>query len=236
MKYTFVLFIFIFFFIVAGASFAWRYSNNKRIERIIKGYRDVVFSRFPLLPDSSESSERLAVLEHISPRDYVLEIGANIGGVSSLLINILENPSQLVSIEPLAANCEYLQELGRTTNKVFNVFHGVVKGPYLINCSGPNVPGSYVNCSISEEPQTVNLTLTEIQSKYNIIFSAAVIDCEGCYASIMQQILNLESIKQIQIEWDGEFMEKDILNSGFSLIANYTHMFIQRGVSVYKRP
>jgi FkbM family methyltransferase len=199
-------------------------------------YRELVFARYPNIPHSGEVAERMAVLNHINPSDKVLEIGANIGGVSTLIASMLNNPKHLVSVDPLQANCKFLTELGSNLQKNFNVFCGVVKGPKEIECFGPNKVGSSVKCvPRSTSGVTENLSLKDIQTKYNIEFTAAVIDCEGCYEHIFPQLLTSTTIKQVQIEWDGKFMEKDLIMAGFTLKANYEHEYLEKGVSVYLR-
>lgn len=201
----------------------------------LNNYINLVRSRYPKLPSSGEVSERAAVLEHINSHDIVLEIGANVGGVSSLLASVLDLPTNLVSVDPLAANCHYLAEMGKSIGKSFHVFHGVVRGQTKLNCFGENKVGAYCKCIPSNSPQTENLTIAEIQDRYKLEFTAVVIDCEGCYETLMPQILGLTALKQIQIEWDGKFMEKDILTAGYSLKATYYHPWLKHGVRVYKR-
>ena len=202
-------------------------------------YRNLVFERFPNLPESGEIAERAAVLEHIGASDVVLEIGANVGGVSLLLASLLSSPLQLVSVDPHRGNCSHLKMLGLSIAKEFHVFHGVIKGPVDIECTGPEVIGSYVKC-VPRSPssltfKTENLTIADLQTRFGLEFTAVVIDCEGCYETLMPQILSSQKIKQIQIEWDGKFLQDEILSAGFSLRANYVHKFLKRGVSVYKR-
>lgn len=215
-----------------------RHIRSRKARAMGIEYKNIVLSRFPDIPDSDEVAERLAVLEHISSSDRVLEIGANIGGVSSLLASILDTPSHLLSVDPLRANCEHLKTLGESIDKPFNVFCGVVKGLQDIDCIGPNKIGSYVKCfprKSGESQKTINLSVKDLERKFSIQFTAVVIDCEGCYEYILPQILSSNSIKQIQIEWDGKFLEQDVLKSGFTLIKNYLHEHLERGVSVYKR-
>jgi hypothetical protein len=166
----------------------------------------------------------------------VLEIGANIGGVSTLIASMLTNSQNLVSIDPLLTNCNHLVTLGTSLGVPFNVFCGVVKGPVSIQCEGKQVLSGYVECKPCDSPTTVNLTIKELQELYNIEFTAVIIDCEGCYKSIFPQIFELKAIKQIQIEWDGEFMEEDVLKEGFYLAETYYHQYLDKGVRVYKRP
>ena len=59
-----------------------------------------------------EAVERIVVLNHISPDDVVLEIGANIGGVSTLLASMLSDPKRLISVDPHQGNCTFLKNEG----------------------------------------------------------------------------------------------------------------------------
>lgn len=224
----------IFVLLATSAGILWKSSQDFRL---LKSYNDRVYAKFPHLPESLEVSERAAVLEHINRDDVVLEIGANVGGVSALLASVLDSPNNLVSIDPLAANCSHLQELGRSMKKTFHVFNGVVRGPKQIDCTGKGdeKAGSYCKCVPSETPITENLTIEDIEKRFMLKFTAVVIDCEGCYEKILPQILSIRSLNQIQIEWDGNFMEHDILVAGFYLSATYMHKHLKKGVRVYKR-
>lgn len=211
-----------------------QYHASRSLYTTLRGYRSIVNDTYPHLPYTDEVSERLAVLEHISPDDVVLEIGANMGGVSSLLATVID-PKNLVSVEPHGANCDHLKQIGAQLGREFHVFRGVVKGPVNLLCTGEKTVGSYCTCVESSDTTTENLTISEIENKFQKKFTAIVIDCEGCYEGIMDQILASETIKQIQIEWDGKFIENRILASGYTLQAVYKHVSIKSGVRVYKR-
>ena len=206
---------------------------------VVQKYKRIIRKRFPIIPESLEAAERMAVMNHISSDDVVLEIGANIGGVSTLLASMLSNPNHLVSVDPHQGNCTFLKKEGMRIGKPFNVFHGVVKGPTLLSCTGSTTVGSYVHCepciNSTNVNETENLSILQLEERYRLQFTAVVIDCEGCYESLMPQILAHHSIRQIQIEWDGTFMEKDIINAGFKHVDTYTHLHLFRGVRVYKK-
>ena len=204
---------------------------------IIEGYKNIIRKRFPILPESLEAAERMAVMNHISSDDVVLEIGANIGGVSTLLATILSDPNHLVSVDPHKGNCKFLKQEGIRIGKPFNVFNGVVKGPTLLSCTGSKQVGSYVKCTpcSNSSCETENLSILQLEERYGLVFTAIIIDCEGCYESLMPQILGHRSIQQIQIEWDGPFMENDIIRAGYTHVDTYTHLNLYRGVRVYKK-
>jgi FkbM family methyltransferase len=199
-------------------------------------YRKEIHQFFPDLPPSDEVPERMAVLKHMHPDSKVLEIGANKGGVSSLIASKLKNPLHLVAVEPIDSTCEGLKELGTRLNKRFNIFNGVLRGENsnYVECTGQK--DSYATCKVSTaESKTQNLTLDEIEKKFQLVFDTVIIDCEGCYESFLHDVVNHYSIKQIQIEWDGTFYEEYILRHGFVLSAVYVHKSIAKGVRVYDR-
>jgi len=203
---------------------------------IVQSYKRQIKNKFPFVPDSDEAAERMAVLNHISPDDVVLEIGANIGGVSTLIASILSDSKNLVSVDPHKGNCKFLKREGKRIGKPFNVFYGVVKGPTLLSCTGSNTIGSYVHCEpCQSNPVTENLSISEIEMRYGLQFTVIVIDCEGCYEHLLSQILKHKTIRQIQIEWDGKFMENNIIQSGYKHVDTYTHINLYRGVRVYKK-
>jgi FkbM family methyltransferase len=199
-------------------------------------YKEEIFRHFPNLPYSEEIPERMAVLKHLNPQAGVLEVGANKGGVSSMIASVLHDPNNLVAVEPIQSTCDGLIDLGNQLGKKFQVFCGVVRGinSNFLECKG-NM-NSYAVCTASTESSpTENLTIDEIEQRFNILFDTVVIDCEGCYSSFLHDILNKPAIKQIQIEWDGEFLEQTILDSGFTLVATYAHVCLPKGVRVYDR-
>ena len=196
----------------------------------LKSYETQVQQRMPGLPKSEETSERLAVLDHISRDDVVLEIGANQGGVTSVLARVVKDPKQIVSVDPHKGNCAELAKQN------VHVFCGVIEGPSRLECTGPSELGSYVKCEPHENPPTtLNRTVKDLQAHYGLTFTAAVIDCEGCYEAWLPQILDQASIRQVQIEWDGQFLESDLLKAGFFRVQTYVHPSIRNGVRVYKR-
>jgi len=209
-------------------------------EKVIFGYEynKEIYKKFPNLPRSSEIGERMAVLKHLNSSSKVLEVGANIGGVSSIIASILDDSKNLISIEPIQGTCDNLQKLGQNLKKPFNVFCGVLRGQNaeFLECHGK--PNSYAKCHTlsKQSTKTENLTLNEIQTRYNINFNTIIIDCEGCYTSFINDILSNYTITQIQIEWDGPFLENQILNAGFVCTGIYKHADLSKGVRVYDRP
>jgi len=202
---------------------------------IFNEYNNKVKSQYPNLPDSEEVAERMGVMEHLSPDAVVLEIGASVGGVSSIIAAKLKNSQNLVAVEPHKETCDGLQQLGARLGTPFHTFAGVVRGDEapMVNCTGAK--NDYVTCVECPNPETENLTVAQIEQRYGLTFDTVVIDCEGCYMNLFPTLLCNLLIKQIQIEWDGRFMEKELFEAGFRLVATYKHIYVANGVRVYNR-
>jgi hypothetical protein len=191
---------------------------------IFDAYKSMVMERFPDLPDTTEWSERMAVMNHL-PKGRVLEIGGNVGGVSSMIHALGRD---LVVVEPSKFSCNKLRSL------VPQVFEGVVRGEgdTLLDCPSEK-EGEYCICKESANPGTQNTTIYDLEEKFGE-FESIVIDCEGCYKSFFPDIIS-SGIRHIEIEWDGIFLEDALIRSGFTLSAVYNHPFLEKGVRVYDR-
>jgi hypothetical protein len=150
---------------------------------------------------------------------------------------VLNDSNNLVAVEPIKSTCDGLLSLGQKLKKPFRVFCGVLRGTSseFLQCKGEK--NSYAHCSSAKQNTTTteNLTIYQLQERFNIQFDTIIIDCEGCYTSFIEDILNLKQIKQIQIEWDGVFLENDILRAGFKCTAIYQHVCLPKGIRVYDR-
>jgi hypothetical protein len=210
--------------VVCVLFFVIMFRKNPR-KTILDAYNTIVRRKYPNLPDSEEVSERMAIIDHLRP-GRVLEIGGNVGGVSSL-IHAMGN--DLVVVEPSKYSCAHLRTL------VPHVFEGVVRGEgdKLLQCETKSL-GEYCVCKESNHPTTKNATIADLEAKFGK-FQSVVIDCEGCYTSLLPDILGSASIKQIQIEWDGPFLEEAILRSGYVLSGAYEHVNVEYGVRVYDK-
>ncbi len=198
-------------------------------------------SLFSHLPTTTEVPERLAVYDCLHKNNVVLEIGGNIGGVSAVIATILEDPNNLVVVEPSKSAVEQLIKLKTIIKKDFNIMNGVLLSKdKKIHCSQQD-NGGYSECkevSTNENSTILTKTFYEIQDMYHLVFDTLVIDCEGCYKSIFKDSIEsgwLEQIRTIIIEWDGTFMEKLLLHNGFTLVDYKVHSSVRNGVKTYIR-
>lgn len=191
---------------------------------------------FRNLDDSEEIPERISAYYYIEPNDVVLELGGNVGGVSQVIASKLKNPSNLVVIEPGYKEVRKLKELAGYYG--FNIYNGpIVSTGVNVLCKYENA-NSYINCKKVHFPVKNNITFSRLQKLFGLRFNVLVIDCEGCYEDILEEGLNtdlFDGIEKILIEWDGTFMEKQILDAGFVLVDILPHKGLEKGVRVYLR-
>lgn len=200
----------------------------------MNNYAENLFSDFPI---SYEIPERLTAYFFINPDDVVLEIGGNIGGVSSVIASKLKNGNNLVVLEP---STKALKELEDVSKKYYNfhIHEGVlVKKGQNIECKC-NENSNYAECNEVNYKVKNNILFEELEKKYNLKFNTLVIDCEGCYIDIFEDALNrgwLNNINKILIEWDSIFLEDMLLENGFKLVYYLPHICLDKGVRVYIR-
>ena len=121
--------------------------KNNNME-IVEKIHNNLFNNFE---KTSEMSERIGVMNNLKSDDIVLEIGGNIGGVSEVIASILQNPKNLVVVEPNKKGCDYLQKLMKKNNKIINIFNGVIyDGKNKIECKQPDTESGYCDCKLNE--------------------------------------------------------------------------------------
>lgn len=205
-------------------------------DAIRKAYKNEIENKFSFLPGSEELPERMGILNHLHPESVVLEIGGGDGGVSILIAHVLTNSKHFLTIEANPFKAKKLLQLGHIFSKPFYVFNGVLTdGSYKLDCISKDIKSYSICNNVVVNEHTENLTFFDMQEKYNLKFDTLIIDCEGCYKYFLLDILKLPQIKQVQIEWDGEFLEDKILKEGFRLVCTYKHICLPNGVRIYER-
>jgi FkbM family methyltransferase len=209
---------------------------NKYSTSMVNEIHDNLFKNYEA---TTEKPERIGILRNLKKNDRVLEIGANRGGVTEVIAQIVE-PKNFVTIEPSRKACIYLEKLSNKLGKKFNIFNGVLNNGLEsggLECSDGDDDHMYADCKLSDFPKnTDNITFEKLQKKYNINFNVLVIDCEGCYKKILEDMHNKQTFKNIDkivIEWDGKFMEDILLQNGFLLVDYIPHSNLKRGVRTY---
>jgi FkbM family methyltransferase len=214
------------------------FTNSNPIKKCIDNFYRIGTEKFKNenYLQSDEIPERFSIYYLLEPTDKVLEIGGAEGGVSEIIAKKLNNPKNLVVLEPSNESFKKLDELSKKYN--FNAFNGpLVNENENIKCD-KRPDSSYAACNTVNYKVDNNITFKKLQEKYNIVFDTLVIDCEGCYEIFLEQNFQngtLKDIKKIFIEWDGKFIENYFIKEGFVLIAMLPHKYLEKGVRVYVR-
>ena len=174
--------------------------------------------------NANEYTEQEMAIKYIKPDDIVLELGARYGSVTCIISKILNNPNNLVAVEPDPNVWTVLENNLLKNNCKANIHKGFISNKKLsLSASG------YASTSIVDNNSTIpSLTLQEIKNKYKINdFNTLIVDCEGCFESFLDEnpsILN--TLTKIMYEKDYpdkcnyDKIEKLLIDNNFKLEVN----------------
>lgn len=139
---------------------------------------------------NEELPEQKMVVRYLTGKEKVLEIGGNIGRNSLVIAKLLEEQTNLVTLESDSGIAKQLQENRDINNFTFNIENSALSYKKMIQkdwdtiCSDVLINGwKWVN----------TITFSELRNKYNMDFDTLVLDCEGAFYYILQdmpEILN----------------------------------------------
>jgi len=164
-----------------------------------------------------ELVEQTMAYNFIDQNAVVLELGSNIGRNSLIISKILNNSSNLVTLEMDKVFADKCQENKIANGLNFHIINAALSyiplycqnkkhgegGGYCVDTKYNN---DYVQCS--------TITFEEIERQYNLKFDTLVVDCEGGFYYILKSNPNiLANIKLLIIENDFPVIEhKNYLN------------------------
>ena len=135
-----------------------------------------------------------------------MEIGGNIGRNSLVIASLLEEQSNLVTLESSTEIARQLTENRRLNNMNFHIESSALSKRRLIQKGWDTKPSEIL------EPghNWVNtITLDELRSKYDIQFDTLVLDCEGAFYYILKDTPDiLDNINLIIMENDYKVIEQ----------------------------
>jgi UDP-glucose 4-epimerase len=184
-----------------------------------------------------ESDERLLARQYVPKNATVLELGARYGTVSCVLSEVLDDPTRHVAVEPDASVIEALQKNREANGGKFHIFNGVVSSEKydIYMYDKPYEHKEYLTYSRKSETSSIqNMSLKELQNKYNLVFDCIVADCEGFLCDLIEENpWILEQINTLIYEKDGspwlEFLpkwrklENILIQHGFKRICSIKH-------------
>lgn len=196
-----------------------------------------LFDHGEAFPVHYERCEQLDAVAFIPPDSSVLELGARLGIVSSVINQLLTDPTKHVCVEPDKRAIHFLEVNRERSNSSYQIFHGAVSKDKLKFVSVNHSISSYTSKIEGEDIET--LSVPELEKRYNVLFDVLVVDIEGAFQNLIQEI-DLSQFKLILLEEDaGErcnynYCHKLLEEAGF-IIAHRYHDELYRSVLVNTR-
>lgn len=190
-----------------------------------------------------EYPEQLATVRFLHPDAKVLELGSNLGANTCVIATILDDSSQLVTVETRQEAIRYILE-NRDYNRLqFHVESSAVSSVPLIQKGWIAIPSEV---DLPGYTRLSTITFDQVQQKYEIIFDTLVADCEGALYDILKEDPDvLKNIKLVIIENDFrcedhyKYVRDLFIKNGFELVYNEGHLrFLvdNRFYQVWKKP
>ena len=167
-----------------------------------------------------EYPEQLLAVEYITGKENVLEIGGNIGRNSLIIASILNNHNNtnLVTLECCASIAAQLSHNRNQNNLFFHVENAALSKTDLYQ---PDGQWQTVQTNLPGHTKLNTITFDELEKKYKIQFDTLVMDCEGAFYYILQDMPEmLKNINLIIMENDynlvehKEFVDRCLMDSG----------------------
>jgi len=151
-----------------------------------------------------ELPEQMMAFRYLNGNEKVLEIGGNIGRNSLVIASILKtkNNNNLVVLESDYNSCKMLKENRDINNFNFHIENSALSKRNLIQKKWNTIPSNVILDGYS----IVNIIDYEnLKKKYNINFDTLILDCEGAFYYILQDMEEiLNNINLIIMENDYE--------------------------------
>jgi FkbM family methyltransferase len=151
---------------------------------------------------NDELPEQLMALRFLNGNEKVLEIGANIGRNTLMIQSILniKNNTQFVTLECDPKSAAQLQENRDINNMYFHIENSALSKRKLIQKEWDTIASDVV---LDGYVAVKTITWEELRYKYRINFDTLVLDCEGAFYYILQDMPEmLQNINMILMEND----------------------------------
>ena len=148
-----------------------------------------------------EYPEQLMATQYIKPTDKVIELGGNIGRNSVVIAKLLNESSNLVTLECDSDIASQLTENRDINHLSFHIENSAISLRKLCQRGWDTFP--YEGDLPQGSKDVKNITFDELEKKYSITFDTIVADCEGALYYILQDFPTLlTNIQTIIMEND----------------------------------
>jgi len=191
--------------------------TNKEIDNKVSSLHSKLRIHYGHFGD--ELPEQKMAVRYLTGKEKVLEIGGNIGRNSLIIAALLENTSNLVTMECEQHIANQLTENRNLNSLLFHIERAALSKRKLIQIGWDTKPSDV----LEEGYSWVNtITLDELKAKYHIEFDTLVLDCEGAFYYILMDMPEiLDNINLIIMENDyhdashKEYVDKILTENGF---------------------
>jgi FkbM family methyltransferase len=176
---------------------------------------------------SDELPEQKMSVRYLNGNEKVLEIGGNVGRNSLVIASLLNDSTNLVTLECDPITASQLEENKLLNNLNFNIECSALSNRTLIQQNWDTIPSNEL---ISGYNWVNTITFEELNVKYNLNFDTLVIDCEGAFYYIlmdMPEILN--GINLIIMENDYHNIDEKIFIDNVLMNNNFVRDYIESG-------
>jgi FkbM family methyltransferase len=170
---------------------------------------------------NDELPEQRMAVRFLTNSSKVLEIGGNIGRNSLVIASLIE-PSSLVTLESDPKIAAQLEENREVNGLAFHIEPSALSLRPLIQKGWDTFVSEVV---LDGYTKVRTITLDELREKYQISFDTLVLDCEGAFFYILQDMPSiLDGIHTILMENDyytlshKEYLDKVLVERGFTCV------------------
>jgi hypothetical protein len=171
-----------------------------------------------------ERPEQEMIAKFLPNECCVLEMGGESGTTSLIINKILRDPTKHVLVEPSVNSIPKLKKTEEIYNTKFQIAHG------FVGRNRNEHEKLWPECKYRQM-----FDLPELENMVRQKFDVLVIDCEGAFYNILNDIPEiLDNIKLIIIEMDGPdekvpFVRAKLIENKFELVHSQTHPYLNNG-------
>jgi FkbM family methyltransferase len=176
-----------------------------------------------------EVPEQKMSVRYLTGVENVLELGGNVGRNSLVIASILKNynNSNLVTLETDPDIAAQLRENRDVNNLNFQIENSALSKRKLIQRNWDTIQSDVL---LDGYIEVNSITYDELIAKYNIVFDTLVLDCEGAFYYILQDMPEvLNNIKLIIMENDYHDIEHKKYIDSVLLYNNFYVDYVEPG-------
>lgn len=176
-----------------------------------------------------EYPEQLMASRYIKPDNKVLELGGNIGRNSIVIAKLLNDSTNLVTLECDSDIASQLSENRDLNQLAFHIENSAISLRKLCQRGWDTSP--YDTDTLPPGSKAVkNITFDELEKKYSITFNTLVADCEGALYYILQDFPTmLTNIQTIIMENDYYTLPPKIKVDEIIVANGFKRVYVEEG-------